>query len=444
MGKKIGSLALFILVAGGLLWPEQADFETAEKFAPEKLRKMIGDHEVRPNWIHESNQFWYKYRTTRGTFYYIVDADKRTKKYLFKNGNLAGKLTKLTHRGFDENRLDLEKIEFNKNNRQFTFKVDKTNFIFDLSNRQLKKLDATKSEKKDETWQKLSPDKKWILYAKNHNLFLMKKDGKDQKEIQLTQDGIKHFSYAASSDRDRPDEKVRPAARWFKNSKKIYVKRADYRKVKDLWLVHSLGKPRPTLETYKYPMAGEQNLPQHELKVFDVHTRKEVLIDTGKWKDQAIGSYGSGGIYTLEKGDDRIYFTRRDRTWRKIELCVSDTRTGKTKVLLSENSIPYFHYFFAQFYPLNEGREFIWWSERDGWGHFYLYDQNGKLKNRITRGSYHANRILKIDEKNRLLYLRCYGREKTGIHITKYFTGLISMGPICGCSHRRMPLIPSP
>jgi dipeptidyl aminopeptidase/acylaminoacyl peptidase len=91
---------------------------------------------------------------------------------------------------------------------------------------------------------------------------------------------------------------------------------------------------------------------------------------------------------------------------------VADTATGKTEVLLSEESHPYFYYRSAQCYLINNGQEFIWWSERDNWAHFYLYDGSGRLKNRITGGDYHADRILKVDEKNRVLYMLAYGREK--------------------------------
>ncbi len=53
----------------------------------------------------------------------------------------------------------------------------------------------------------------------------------------------------------------------------------------------------------------------------------------------------------------------------------------------------------------------IWWSERSGWGHFYLYDRDGKLKNAITSGAFRASRIVDVDAKNRLLYFTGNGRE---------------------------------
>ncbi len=60
---------------------------------------------------------------------------------------------------------------------------------------------------------------------------------------------------------------------------------------------------------------------------------------------------------------------------------------------------------------MNNGKELIHWSERDGWGHFYLYDGNGSLKNQITSGPFHCESIAGIDENARVLYFTANGRE---------------------------------
>ena len=61
---------------------------------------------------------------------------------------------------------------------------------------------------------------------------------------------------------------------------------------------------------------------------------------------------------------------------------------------------------------LNGGKELIQWSERDGWAHLYLYDDKGNLKNRITKGPWHVEDILKVDEKARVIYFTANGRNK--------------------------------
>ena len=55
----------------------------------------------------------------------------------------------------------------------------------------------------------------------------------------------------------------------------------------------------------------------------------------------------------------------------------------------------------------------IWFSERENWGHLYLYDlQTGRLKQPITTGDWNVTQLLHVDEQNRLLYFTAVGREK--------------------------------
>jgi dipeptidyl-peptidase-4 len=53
----------------------------------------------------------------------------------------------------------------------------------------------------------------------------------------------------------------------------------------------------------------------------------------------------------------------------------------------------------------------LWWSERDGWGHFYLYDSEGKLKNQVTSGEFMADQIVSVDDKSRTMYFTANGHE---------------------------------
>jgi len=65
----------------------------------------------------------------------------------------------------------------------------------------------------------------------------------------------------------------------------------------------------------------------------------------------------------------------------------------------------------AQVRILGRGDEIIWWSDRDGWGQFYLYDGAGRLKNRITQGAFCARSILRVDEVRRTLLFTASGLE---------------------------------
>ena len=99
---------------------------------------------------------------------------------------------------------------------------------------------------------------------------------------------------ATPSSRAKRDKKFGPrtsagGVSWSQDNRKFSVTRTDQRKVADLWVINSLANPRPTLETYKYAMPGEENQPQAELHVVDIAAKKATKLSTTEFKDQQMG-----------------------------------------------------------------------------------------------------------------------------------------------------------
>jgi dipeptidyl-peptidase-4 len=81
------------------------NYRLAAKFSPNNLAKLVHSTSVRPHWLKNGNRFWYQYKTTDGSKYYLVDADKRTKKELFDNAKMAQWLTEITQDPYDAKHL---------------------------------------------------------------------------------------------------------------------------------------------------------------------------------------------------------------------------------------------------------------------------------------------------------------------------------------------------
>ncbi|MFZ3245514.1 MAG: DPP IV N-terminal domain-containing protein [Candidatus Acidiferrales bacterium] len=334
-------------------------------------------------------------------------------------------------------------------------------FEYDLATEKLTRLDGFEAPPVKPMWASISPDEKTIVFARGYNLYMMdaanyakaaKHPGdKSVVESQLTTDGVEKYSYARVLV-DEETEQLKKSQKgdtnqagprtpaipivWSKDSKKFALIRSDERKVADLWVIHTLANPRPTLETYSYAMAGDVNVPQEELQVFDVASKQHILIQTAAFKDQSLTiatdrilahdrehelqqlqgerqNLGGFGPFMLgpwlSDTSDKIYFLRSSRDLHRIDVCVADTTSGASKALIEERSNVY-----LDTQPLRQignGQELIWWSERDGWGHYYLYDSTGHLKNQITSGEYMTGEILAVDDKARLIYFTANGRE---------------------------------
>ncbi len=390
---------------------QKADFASAEKFRNDNLTPKYGDLSVNANWIEESDIFWYSFKTSSGKNFYYVNAATRSKQPLFDSKYMAAELRKLTHHPYNELDLPIKDIKFEKKSTtKLTFMVDSIKFNFDFTTQKVTIKDTIGKEKKKPLWAAYSPDSTWIAYAKNHNLFLMKTKDKDSVEIQLTTDGERYYSYSRNSEDTSKTKKSRANVDWFKNSKKLYVDKQDERKVKDLFVIDVLAQPRPKLETYRYSMPGDQFVPQTELLIFDIATKKRVDVDLKKWKDQTVRV-----AWTSQKAADKMILIRKDRPLKNLDICLVNTETGALSVLFSEQTWPYFNDEYSRLSVLNEGNDIIWWSERTGWGQLYLYDGKGNLKNQISNGYFVTGRLERIDTLGRMVYFEAFGKEE-GVH----------------------------
>ena len=480
--------------------PERANYELAARWSTVRVAKLVFDLSVEPRWLKTGDRFWYTYETPQGRNWYLVDPVARSRKPLFDRARMAADLTRILLTPYDAQHLPIKTIKFVKNETAIQFEVevpldnevsvdgqvmkvselekrflerekekekeqdtemDKTRvekekprepekktralgFEYELRTGRLSLLKDYEPRPRRPRWASISPDRKWVVFARNHNLFLMdadnyaralkKADDKTIQEIQLTTDGEEYYSFGRrlreedikelqKDEKDRKDFR-RPAIMifWSQDSKKFACIRQDERKVGDLWVINSLSSPRPVLESYKYGMPGEENQPQPEILVFDLASRERVMVKAEKFKDPTYNIFTAPRPAVVEDPDnpppvtwvsensDWLYFGRQTRDLHGYEVCLADTRSGEVRTIISERLNTYIDY--QPLYLINGGRQIIWWSERDGWGHYYLYDGDGRLQHQITSGEFNCQGVVRVDEKNRWLYFLACGREK--------------------------------
>ncbi len=484
--KNLLVLLFALLLANGKVTAQNepvttANYRLAERFSPEKIKRMVFSTSVDPNWLETGDKFWYSYKTSEGEFFYLVDLNKKSKTALFDNDKMAAMLTRITKDPYDAKHLPPIKPKFKKNDTVFQFDVTSTqleeaeeivadtlavqdttktdsvpkpkkekpkkkvfHFEYNIASGELYEQEDWKEEKDDPSWASISPDSSYVVFARDYNLYWMDKENflkaleeeEDQKdstivEHQLTTKGEKDYAFGGGyTPKENDDEETikketekRRGAYilWSPDSKKFALERNDSRKVKALWVINVLNQPRPDLESYKYQMPGEKEAPQAELWVFDMVQKEGKQIDVSAFADQSINICRANLSNKerikdfvprkwLSEASDKIYFTRTSRDLHKIDVCVADAESGEVKTLVEERLNTYVE--IQDPYLINNGNEFIHWSERDGWAHFYLYDGEGNLKKQITSGPWHCNRILKVDEKNRVMYFTANAREK--------------------------------
>jgi dipeptidyl aminopeptidase/acylaminoacyl peptidase len=333
-------------------------------------------------------------------------------------------------------------------------------FEYSLSSRQVRELADYEAPAEHPDWADVSPNKEWVVFSRDHDLYLMayseyeewlakekaKKDaGEDDaadddaekddaesdvdadiEEFRLTNDGEEYYTYGrggrGSTDLEKEEQagKRQPTfVMWSQDSSKFALTRDDEREIGKLWVINAVAEPRPTLETYAYPMPGEENVGTTELWVFDVAARSGQKLDIDGFKDQSVNIFSARrfprpdaeepiATEWLSPDSNRLYWGRISRDLKRYDVVVTDLSTGVSTVLVEERLNPYVE---TQRLELLETGEMVWWSERDGWGHYYLLAADGTVVRQLTQGEFSGRGVAGIDEAARMLFFTANGME---------------------------------
>ncbi len=473
--KNIKLSLLFVLITN-ILTAQQTphpNYRAAAKYSPKNLARLVHSTSVSPHWLKKGNRFWYQYKTSEGSNYYIVDADRKTRKPLFDNVKMAKWLTEITKDPYDAQHLPRFDFKFNAAENTIQFYVTATEEVpveeaedltkksedkkkekkrakkpkmekkvyhlaYRLGSNGLTILDTKKKAKQPwKKWANIAPDSSIVLYSKDFNIYWMDKENfkkaiKDEKdstivENQWTKDGVENYGYGGGARGEDNETKLKNKDKkkgiwgtWSHDSKKFVFQKSDARHIKDLWVINSVKSKRPVLETYKYHMAGEQEYYKSELVIFDIPSKGMVNVALDTVRQQSLSVFRAPRKQSnrddefqpslLLSKKGKLYYSVISRDRKKLDICVADLETGASKVLIEERFNSY-----IEARPLllfNDEKEMLHWAERDGWAHFYLYDSEGNLKKQVTNGDYHVDGFAGLDEQTRTLYFSANGVNK--------------------------------
>jgi dipeptidyl aminopeptidase/acylaminoacyl peptidase len=244
-------------------------------------------------------------------------------------------------------------------------------------------------------------DGKWQAFIQDFNVFL-KPEGKGDP-VQLSFDGSEKNYYS-----------LRTIA-WSPDSKKVVAYRTRPGFDREIMYIESspADQLQPKSMTVHYAKPGDPVDVAYPV-LFDVASRKGLEINNALfpnpyditppvwWKDSRA--------FTFE------YNQRGHQAYKVIEV---DANTGAPRALIDEETKTFFYYSNLgpglsagrkYRYDVNDGKEIIWASERDGWEHLYLYDgTTGAVKNQITKGDWLVRDVAWVDEPNRQIWFAAGG-----------------------------------
>ncbi len=370
MNKKLNFVfALLLLISASSVFGQNPprrmtaeDYARAEKMLSFNTNQFVDRAVVRPNWL-DDGRFWYQVLTPNGKEFVLVNpADGKRTTAPDQKTLLAGIKTETDERG---NYLEIP-----------------------------------------------SPDGKKVAFIRNWNLWM--RDVASKKEMQLTADGIENFGYATDNAGWKHSD--RAILLWSPDSKKIATFQQDQRLASDMYLVTTnVGAPK--LEAWKYPLPGEPIAVIHRV-IIDTETPRVIRLQMPPDAHRStlcddISCSGSFDDNEWSADSSKLAFISTTRDHKQANLRVADAATGEVSEVYEEKVKTQYEsgQGSVNWRYMPESNEFIWYSEKDDWGHLYLYNLNGKLKNQITKGDFVVTQITDVDRKNRVIYFEANGRE---------------------------------
>lgn len=384
----------------------KADYERAVGFMGENLTsKKVFNLHIQPIWFPDSTGLWFIHQTPLSKKYLQIRLPGLQKIELFDHQKLAGMLSDSLGTDMDAERLDLTNVEY-KNAKELLISAGKKSFILNTDSYSLRTADTDEPNRD----QKLSPDKKWIAFQKDYNLYL--KSTTDSTVKQLSTDGVKNYEYASwygwydIMEGENGERPAHFAASWSEDSEWIHANICDLRIAQKMylldWSVDSLYRPR--LLSYYRGSPGDTTMVYMEPVFFNVRTGREIKVPLPK------STHINQIDVEWSEAPGKVYLSRSSRGYQDFSINCFNLHTEELQTLYTETSSTNIDNFS---YELAEKSGFMFFlSEKSGWRQLYSLHLKKHGEKRITNGDFYVNRIVRIDEEKQKIYFLASGKEK--------------------------------
>ena len=321
----------------------------------------------------------------------------------------------LTYQKWDDEEIFHYKVRFKEKTESFTINIkslEKTDNNHTTKIETKKNIQVVKKNRNEF----LSPNEKLAAYIEDFNLWI--RNTKTGKRIQLTFDGEKDYGYATNN--AGWIKSKGPVLKWSPKSDKIATFRQDARGVGEMYLT-TTNVGHPKLQAWKYALPGDEKIFEIERLIIDIKSKKITKLkmkndfQRSTTTDHIAGRGGELLDTQWSEDSSKLAFISSSRDHKEAHLKIADSKTGNVYSLHKENVDTYYESGVRSenWKVLFDSNEFIWYSEKDNWGHIYLYDLNTKkLKNRITSGNWLVRKVMHIDSDKREIIFTAGGKEK--------------------------------
>ncbi len=388
--------------------PARADYERALGLREAYQKAAVGIAGP-ATWIGKTGRFWYRRSVEGGHEFLVVDAATRARERAFDHDAVAAALGRATGGRYTGVTLPFQRIEFAEDGRRLEVRVEGTLYRCALA----EPVSCQKVEPPAGAWggpgfscvastadrPLVSPDGAWEAFVQNYNVAVRPRPAKEAPKtpdtVTLSTDGSEGQCYAPRS------------IVWSPDSTRIAAYRVTPGHRREVHYIESSPEDQlqPKHSTRFYAKPGDV-LDIERPVLFHVPTARRIDVDSALFPHAFDMSplvwRKDGRAVTFE------YNQRGHQVYRVIEV---SAETGAARAVVDERAATFFNYSGKKFrHDVDDGREVVWMSERDGWNHLYLYDgATGTVRQQITSGSWPVREVLKVDEQARRIWFTASG-----------------------------------
>ncbi|MBX2921791.1 MAG: alpha/beta fold hydrolase [Chitinophagaceae bacterium] len=271
---------------------------------------------------------------------------------------------------------------------QFAISEKSFNYVWDISKKTLRVVSASGKQ----AYPTFSPDSKWLSYVLDANLYLM--DLEKNTTTPVTLDGFEgQFLYGMNDALYENGFGLTRAFDWSPDSRYISLLRFNENSVKT-YPITSYERAYAEVRNQRYPLAGEM-VPEVKVFIYDVVNKLFIPVDIGVNPDQYItGTRWSPDSKTL-------LVQKLSRDQKRLEILKADVVTGKTTVIYTEEkSDNYVRIYNENIWFINNGRSFLWMSEKDGYSHLYKINPDSANARPVTSGKWEVMKVEAVDDSH--------------------------------------------
>jgi dipeptidyl-peptidase-4 len=309
---------------------------------------------------------------------------------------------------------DFKKILIYTNSQKvWRFETRGDYWVYDLSNASLKKMGKSLPSS-SLMFAKFSPDGTKLAYVSKQNLYV--EDLSSNLITALTKNGSRKLINGTFDWVYEEEFGCRDGFRWSPDSRSIAFWQINDSSTRDYYMLNTTDSVYSKVIPVEYPIAGQMPSP-FRIGVVRINERKTIWMNIPV--DQKYGSY----LPRMEwaANNNELIVQRLNRNQNESDVMICTTKTGEVKSIYKETDSAWIdilsradaEYRMGGWDWLNNGTEFLWISEKDGWRHAYRVSRDGKRETLITTGSFDVIDFSLIDEKNNQFYFMASPRNAT-------------------------------